>query len=102
MIAARIVEDCERRAQESERLREELIRAQLAERAAKDKLQELLQASSSSYSTAAMVGVSARAKQQLIELFRGIAFHVSGTLTLDRNTIKVLGGSLVANERVSE
>ena len=57
MIAARIVEDCERRAQESERLREELMRAQIAERAAKEKLQELLQASSS-YSTAAMVGVS--------------------------------------------
>ena len=56
MIAARIVEDCERRAQETERLREELLRAQLAERGAKEKLQELLQATSS-YSTAGMVGV---------------------------------------------
>ena len=58
LIAARIVEDCERRAKESDQLREELLGARLAERAAKEKLQELIQASAS-FSTMSMVhGVS--------------------------------------------
>ena len=46
LIAARIVEDCERRARESEQLRSELLAARLSERAAKEKLQQLIEATS--------------------------------------------------------
>lgn len=45
LIAARIVEDCERRAAEAEQLRNELTQARLSERVAKEKLQGLISAS---------------------------------------------------------
>ncbi|KAK3587344.1 hypothetical protein CHS0354_036510 [Potamilus streckersoni] len=54
MIASRLLEDSERRAIEAEKLKEELIRAKMSEKEAKDQLLEVARSGSPSYPVHAM------------------------------------------------